>query len=239
MRSSVESTSTNASSSSCTTTSTSQCVGRGCLVEGTGSDPIVCPEGTPEYDGYWSGGGPYGILVEHADASVSDLTVETRAETEAPDISSGDVWAFTAVGGAPTFERVLARHIGNHLAAEGSVFVHQGSAARFIDSEFGGDVLVEQQSPVTLSGNSVAGLVIVNTNKVSDSYRDRAFVADYTPEASSASAQVHVVDNDLIGLEFAGPVTVDGNKFRIPATGVAVWLRARSTRSRSRVATAG
>jgi hypothetical protein len=145
------------------------------------------------YEGYWTGAAPFGILVDHADAEISDLTVQTRGSTkDSGSAADADDYAITVVGGAPTFSNVVAEHSSRNSA---SVYVHSGSAAEFSDSQFGGWVFIEEQSPAKLIGNEVQGMLMVNTRNTSP----------------SGGAEAAVRDNLLYTLVFAGPVTIAGN----------------------------
>jgi hypothetical protein len=166
-------------------------VADGCVTQDTGGNGVTCPDGTPTYDGYWNGVGPYGILIDHAQAHVRDLTVQTRGQRTSEQ-NEALPWAFTVVGGAPTIDNVLAQLTGD----AGSVYVHGGSEAAVLNSELGSAVFVAEQSPVTLAGNSVKGVVMVNVD---------------APLSSSAEAKV--LDNELKTLTFAGPVKVARNVF--------------------------
>jgi hypothetical protein len=171
-------------------------VADGCVTEDIGSNGVTCPDGTPMYDGYWNGVGPYGILVDRAQAHVSNLTVQTRGQRTSNQ-NEALPWAFTVVGGAPTIDNVVAQLTGD----AGSVYVHEGSAAAILNSELKSAVYVEEQSPVTLAGNSIKGVVMVNVD---------------APQSSSAVARV--IKNELKTLTFAGPVEVVGNTFKGPGS---------------------
>jgi hypothetical protein len=168
-------------------------VGDGCVAD-TGTGTASCPEGTPLYGGYWMGEAPFGILVDEAEAIVSDLTIQTRGGTkDSGSAADADDNAITVVGGAPRFSNVSAVHASRNSS---SVYVHAGSEAEFSDSLFEGWVFIEEQSPAKLVGSEIQGMLMVNTNNTSP----------------GGGAEAEVRDNQLYTTVLAGPVILEGNE---------------------------
>jgi hypothetical protein len=161
------------------------------------TEVAVCPEGTPllePFDPYVGEPQTFGILVDGADAEISDLTVRPKVE---------DVYGYVVVGGAPKF-----RNVDSDVTV---VAVLGGSAAEFTDSVFRGPVFIEGQSPARLVGNQFTEFLDVNTGTDRFASEDWDLAPDEPMPIGGAEAEIR--DNELVTISFAGPVTVAGNIF--------------------------
>jgi len=146
---------------------------------------IEAGEANPMYENYWFGQRQYSILIDGSEAEVSNLTVR---------ILGGDIKAFTVKGGAPLIHDVTVDG-----QPDGSVvYIHDGSAAMVKDSRFEQWVMVEEQSPATIEGNTIEGMIRANTN------------------AFPTGGEAVIRDNRVNAIRFVGSAFIEGNDLRPP-----------------------